>query len=260
MNERGAMKGFIKFFGTGGARFVVSTQLRSTAGLLIHYQNTNLYIDPGPGALVRIHSAKERFNLAHLDGIILTHKHLDHSNDVNVMIEAMTEGGFKKRGVLFCPQDAIDDDPVVRKYVMKNLDGIQILREGETYSIKDINFTVPVRHVHPVETYGIKFHLNKTICLIADTRYFEQLPEFYNCDCLVVNVLRIKPIEEHDVVAHLSIEDFARIVTQVRPEVAIMTHFGMNMIREKPYLLAERLKEETGIEIIAAYDGMKWNF
>jgi hypothetical protein len=39
-----------------------------------------------------------------------------------------------------------------------------------------------------------------------------------------------------------------------------MTHFGMNMIREKPYLLAERLKEETGIEIIAAYDGMKWNF
>jgi hypothetical protein len=39
-----------------------------------------------------------------------------------------------------------------------------------------------------------------------------------------------------------------------------MTHFGMNMIREKPYLLAERLKEEIGIEIIAAYDGMKWNF
>jgi phosphoribosyl 1,2-cyclic phosphodiesterase len=61
-------------------------------------------------------------------------------------------------------------------------------------------------------------------------------------------------------VAHLSIEDFARIITQIKPEVAIMTHFGMTMIREKPYLLAERLKEETGVEIIAAYDGMKWNF
>jgi len=260
VNERSATKGFVKFFGTGGARFVVSTQLRSTAGILVRYLSTNLYIDPGPGALVRIHTAKERFNLTHLDGIILTHKHLDHSNDVNVMIEAMTEGGFKKKGVLFCPQDAIDDDPVVRKYVMKNLEEVQMLREGGTYSIKDVTFSTPVRHIHPVETYGIKFHLNKTISFIADTRYFEQLPEFYHSDCVVANVLRKKPIDENDAIAHLSIEDFVRIITRIRPEVAIMTHFGMAMIREKPYIVAEQLKEKTGIEVIAAYDGMKWNF
>ena len=46
VNERRATKGFVKFFGTGGARFVVSTQLRSTAGILLRYLNTNLYIDP----------------------------------------------------------------------------------------------------------------------------------------------------------------------------------------------------------------------
>lgn len=254
------MKGFIKFFGTGGARFVATTQLRSTAGLLIRYKDTQLYVDPGPGALVRIHAAKERFNLARLDGIILTHKHLDHSNDVNVMIEAMTEGGFKKKGVLFCPEDAMNDDPVVRKYVIPYLDRVEILKERQTYSIKDITFTVPVRHVHPVETYGFLFHLDKTIGLIADTRYFEELPECYRSDCLIANVLRKKPIEQHDAVAHLAVDDFARIVTQVKPEVAIMTHFGMNLIREKPYLLAQHLKEETGIDIIAAYDGMKWSF
>ena len=33
-----------------------------------------------------------------LDAIVLTHKHLDHSGDVNAMIEAMTQGGTKKRG------------------------------------------------------------------------------------------------------------------------------------------------------------------
>ncbi|OPY64758.1 MAG: ribonuclease Z [Syntrophorhabdus sp. PtaU1.Bin050] len=254
------MEGFVKFFGTGGARFVVTTQVRSTGGLLIHYKNTNLYIDPGPGALVRVHSAKERYNLSRLDGIVLTHKHLDHSNDVNIMIEAMTEGGFKKRGILFCPEDAVDDDPIVRKYVMQYLDKIEIVKEGETYTIKDITFTAPVRHMHPVETYGFVFHLNKTIGLIADTRYFEELPEFYRCDYIIANVLRKKPIEQHDTVAHLSVEDFARIITEVKPEVAIMTHFGLNMIREKPYLLAEQLKDETGIEVIAAYDGMKWAF
>jgi phosphoribosyl 1,2-cyclic phosphodiesterase len=254
------MEGFVKFFGTGGARFVVTTQARSTGGLLLHYKNTNLYIDPGPGALVRIHSAKERFNLGHLDGIILTHKHLDHSNDVNIMIEAMTEGGFKKRGTLFCPEDAIHDDPVVRKYAVQYLDKVEILKEGQSYTVKDIAFTTPVRHIHPVETYGLVFHLHKTVALIADTRFFEQLPEFYRCDYVIANVLRTKPIEQHDTIAHLSIEDFAHIVTEIKPEIAIMTHFGLSMIREKPYLLAERLKEETGIEIVAAYDGMKWAF
>jgi hypothetical protein len=33
------------------------------------------------------------------------------------MIEAMTEGGFKKRGVLFAPEDALEGDPVVLKYL-----------------------------------------------------------------------------------------------------------------------------------------------
>jgi hypothetical protein len=43
------MEGFIKFFGTGGARFVASQQLRATGGLWLHYKETNIYIDPGPG-------------------------------------------------------------------------------------------------------------------------------------------------------------------------------------------------------------------
>jgi len=254
------MEGFIKFFGTGGARFVVSKQLRATGGLLLHYKDTNLYIDPGPGALVRIHASKERFDLTKLDGIILTHKHIDHANDVNVMIEAMTDGGFKKRGVLYCPEDAVGDDPVVLKYVRKYLDRIELLKEKQSYTTKDITFSTPVRHVHPVETYGIIFELNKRIGLITDTRFFDTLPGFYTVDYLIINVLRSKPIEKDHVIDHLAVNDFVNIVTHIKPEVAIMTHFGMNIIKEKPYLLAERLKEETGINIIAAHDGMKLEF
>jgi phosphoribosyl 1,2-cyclic phosphodiesterase len=61
-----------------------------------------------------------------LDGILLTHKHLDHSGDINVMIEAMTEGGFKKRGVLFAPRDALEEDPVVLKYAMGYVENTSI--------------------------------------------------------------------------------------------------------------------------------------
>jgi ribonuclease BN (tRNA processing enzyme) len=254
------MEGFIKFFGTGGARFVVSKQLRATGGLWLHYKETNLYIDPGPGALVRVHAAKERPDLAGLDGIILTHKHLDHTNDVNALIEAMTEGGFKKQGILFCPQDAVGEDAVVHQYVRRHLKMITILTEKGEYTVKDVTFSTPVRHRHPVETYGLVFHLNKTIGLIADTRFFDGLPDHYHADCLIINVLRSKPFGDHNTVEHLALDDARRIILEARPQVAILTHFGMNILKEKPHLLARKLQKETGVEVIAARDGMKFEF
>ncbi len=255
------MEGFIKFFGSGGARFVAASQVRATGGLWLKHRNTNLCIDPGPGAVVRIHGSKEHFDPARLDGIILTHKHLDHSNDTNIVIEAMTEGGFKKRGVLFCPEDAVTDDPVVLRHTRAFLERIELLKEGKSYTIKDVTFTTPVRHLHGVETYGLLFHLNgTTVGLISDTRFFDALPDHYRADYLIVNVLRVRPIEKDRPIDHLSVDDFAVIIEKVRPKVAVMTHFGLTMIKGKPYLLAEQLKKRTGIEVVAAYDGMKLNF
>jgi phosphoribosyl 1,2-cyclic phosphodiesterase len=252
------MEGFIKFVGTGGARIVAARQVRSTGGIWLNYLSTNLYIDPGPGALVRLHALQERLEPSRLDGIVLTHKHLDHANDVNLLIEAMTQSGFKKRGVLFCPADALDGDPVVLRYVREYLEGIEVLQASRSYHIKDITFTSPVRHVHPVEVYGLIFELNKRVGLVSDTRFFEELPGHYQVDILIANVLRVRPIQSGDPIDHLSVDDFKRLVSAIRPEVAIMTHFGMNIIREKPALIAKKLTQELEVEVIAAYDGMKW--
>ena len=112
------------------------------------------------------------------------------------MVEAMTEGGHRRRGFLFCPGDAIGEDAVVLRYVREYLEGIELLREKATYHIKDVTFSVPVRHRHAVEAYGMVFHLNRRIGLIADTRYFKELPDHYRVDILIVNVLRAKPILE----------------------------------------------------------------
>ena len=254
------MEGFVRFIGTGGARVVAASQVRSTGGLWLNYRNTNLYIDPGPGAIVRLRTTPEHLEPTNLDGIILTHRHLDHANDVNVMIEAMTESGYRKKGQLFCPEDALGEDAVVFKYVRGYLEGINLLREGAAFRVKDIGFNVPVRHIHSVEAYGMVFDVNKKIGLITDTRYFQELPDFYRTDILIVNVLRTKPILETDPIDHLSLADFAEIIRRVRPEVAIMTHLGKTIIREKPYLLARALKKETGLEVIAAYDGMRLDF
>ena len=254
------MEGFIRFIGTGGARVVAASQIRSTGGLWLRYRETNIYIDPGPGALVRVHDAGDRLRPADLDGIILTHKHLDHANDINIMVEAMAQGGTSRRGVLFCTGDAIGEEGVVLRYVRQHLKGIELLREKGEYRLKDIAFSVPVRHIHSVEAYGLIFHLNKRIGLIADTRFFDGLPDHYPVDILIVNVLRVNPIGTDDPIDHLSVADFKEIITRIKPEVAIMTHFGATMIKDGPHRIATALREESGLNVVAAYDGMTWDF
>jgi phosphoribosyl 1,2-cyclic phosphodiesterase len=58
---------------------------------------------------------------------------------------------------------------------------------------------------------------------------------------------------------HLSLPEAKQVIARMKPKATILTHFGMTMWRAKPWELAERLSEETGIKVIAARDGMKFN-
>jgi phosphoribosyl 1,2-cyclic phosphodiesterase len=248
---------FIKFLGTAGARFVVMKQLRASGGAWLSVGKTNLYIDPGPGALVRCLHSKPKLEPSLLNGILLTHKHLDHSGDINVMIEAMTEGGFKKRGILFAPADALEEDPVVLKYVMGYVEKVEVLREDSEYRIGDIAFSTAWKHQHRVETYGINFKISPhTVSWMTDTKFFPELPNLYRGEILIVHVVRLKPIGDEPI-DHLSIEDVKMILKKAKPKLAILTHFGMTMINAKPWVVAAELEKELGLKVIAASDGMK---
>jgi phosphoribosyl 1,2-cyclic phosphodiesterase len=248
---------FIKFIGTAGARFVVTKQLRSSGGVWMSVGGTNLYIDPGPGALVRCLNSKPKLEPSTLEGILLTHKHLDHSGDVNVMIEAMTEGGFKKRGVLFAPEDALEEDPVVLNYLRNYVEKIEVLRENGQYRIGEIAFATAQKHHHKVETYGINFKIKpRSVSLITDTRFFPELLTLYRGEILVIHVARLKPVGDEPI-DHLSIEDVKTIIKKVKPKMTILTHFGMTMIKAKPWVVAAELEKELGLKVIAASDGMK---
>ena len=166
----------------------------------------------------------------------------------------------RRGGHSLLPQDAIGEEPVVFRFVRNYLDDVVLLKEEGRYSIKDISFSTPVRHRHPVETYGLIFHLNTTIGLIADTRFFDELPDYYPVDYLIINVLRSQPIENHEIIEHLAVGDVKTIIARVKPKTAILTHFGFKMIQEGPDVIAERLSDETGVNVIAARDGMKWEF
>jgi phosphoribosyl 1,2-cyclic phosphodiesterase len=175
------------------------------------------------------------------------------------MIEAMTDGGFKKRGVLFAPEDALEDDPVVLRYLRDFLEKIEILKENRTYRVGDISFSTAERHHHRGETYGINFHLSpRSVSLITDTRFFPDLPRVYSGEVLVIHAARLNPTG-NDAIDHLSIEDVKAIIGKVKPRLSVLTHFGMTMIRAKPWKVAAELEKELGVRVIAASDGLKLN-
>jgi phosphoribosyl 1,2-cyclic phosphodiesterase len=247
----------IRFLGTGGARFVVAKQIRASGGIWMRFGVTQIHVDPGPGALVRATSAVPPCLPAELDALVLSHKHLDHSNDINIMIEAMTQGGWKPRGALLAPRDAFEGEPVILPYAARFVPVHHILEEraGPWY-VNDVAIRTSVRHVHPVETYGVHFrHEGVTVSYLPCGRFFDGLIDDYRMhapDVLILNVLRYRDTMDVD---HLTFDDARALIGGIHPKVAVMTHFGTKMLERRPAVLARELEDALGVRCHAAADG-----
>src|SRR5262249_45210901 len=194
----------VVFVGSGGGRMTTALQARATGGLWIVLDGVRLHVDPGPGALVHVRSRSLGLDPTRLDAIVVTHKHLDHSGDVNAMIEAMTEGGTRPRGRVLAPRDAYEDDPVILQYVRKYAGETGVLEAGGRYPIGDVVLETPLRLRHPVETYGLRLVGRRvTVGLIACTGYFPELESAFRVDVLLLNVVFRNPRDD----THLSVPD-----------------------------------------------------
>jgi phosphoribosyl 1,2-cyclic phosphodiesterase len=224
----------------------------------MRFGDTQIHVDPGPGALVRALSHVPPCNPRELDAIVLSHKHLDHSGDVNVLIEAMTSGGFRRRGAVLAPPDAFDDEPVVLPYARRFVERIEMLEPNSgPYRIGEVELVTSMRHLHAVQTQGLHFsHDRIRVAYVPCGKYFEGLAADYarhRPDVLVINVLRYRDDMNVD---HLTWPDACRVVAEVRPKVVVFQHFGTKMLEADPPRLARQVEDELGLRAIAAYDGL----
>jgi phosphoribosyl 1,2-cyclic phosphodiesterase len=225
----------------------------------LRFGQTQIHVDPGPGALVRALSHVPPCNPRELSAIALSHKHLDHAGDATAMIEAMTSGGFRRRGALLAPRDAIEGESTVLPYAQQFVERIEILEpQSGPYRIDDVELHTSIAHVHAVQTYGMHFkHGDLRVSYLPCGRYFDGLAADYAAhapDVLIVNVLRFSDAMDVD---HLTWDGARRIVEAVAPRVAIFQHFGTKMLEANPRRLAQALEDDLGIRAIAAYDGLE---
>jgi phosphoribosyl 1,2-cyclic phosphodiesterase len=248
----------IIFLGTGGGRFTTITQKRRTAGIRIIGENLNLHLDPGPGALV--YSISEGLDPQKLNAIFVSHCHPDHYTDAEVLIEAMTRGMTKKRGVLAASKSVLRGsevcEPSISKYHQQMLEQIIEAVPNMRFQVADVAVLVAeARHTDP-DAVGFKFETKEygDFAYTSDTEYFEGIGKYYRgVRLLLLCVMRPagKPWK-----GHMTTEDAIKIVEEARPEQAVLTHLGMQMIFQGPAREAKLIEEKTGTPTVAATDGM----
>ncbi|MBS7646774.1 MAG: MBL fold metallo-hydrolase [Candidatus Bathyarchaeia archaeon] len=249
----------IVFLGTGGGRFTTITQKRRTAGIRILGENLNLHLDPGPGALV--YSISEGLDPQKLNAIFVSHSHPDHYTDAEVLIEAMTSGMTKKRGVLAASKSVLRGNDLceqsISKYHQQMVERVIEALPNIRFQVAEVSVSVTeARHTDP-DAVGFRFETREygDFAYTSDTQYFEGIGKPYEgVRLLMLCVMRPagKPWE-----GHMTTEDAIKIVEEARPEQAVLTHLGMQMIFHGPAREAKLVEEKTGTPTVAATDGMR---
>ncbi len=248
----------ITFLGSGGGRVVFSSQIRNFGGFVINIGNHQIHFDPGPGALNSL--AKNKLSPSKTDIVFVSHSHIDHANDINAIIDAMTMGGVNEsKGILISVPSVIKgtkkDYPWLRKTYKNQLKKIYTLKSGDEIEIDNLKFHATKTFHDDPDCIGAVLNYNKiSIGYSSDTSFSKILKqEFKGVKILILNVLR--PGKDNwD--THLCTDDAIKIIDEVKPELAILYHFGAKMINANPLYEARRVQRATGVRTVAAEDGM----
>jgi len=246
----------ITFIGTGGGRVIIASQMRNTGGFVINLSGHQVHVDPGPGALIK---AKEfKINSTQTDIIFVSHRHTDHSSDLNALVEAITLRGVHKRGTLISSPSVIKGiegyPAILQPRNREDLKDIYSITPGDNVKIGDLNFIACRTSHDSPDNLALKLESPKTtIGYTSDTAYCKELAEdLKGSKVLIMNVLR--PGSD-GWKTHFSTDSAVKLIENVRPELAIITHFGAKMIRANPLLEAREIQRRTGIRTIAVNDG-----
>lgn len=248
----------LKFLGTGGGRYVTGMQKRKTGGIIVKTDETQIHVDPGPGALVNSHEMLE--NPEETEAVLVTHAHLDHFNDVNALIEMMVEA-YNNAGTLLGNRTVLEGYADLEKSVSSYHQGlcgtIEKMEEGSSHEFKDVTIECQEMFHSDPKTVGFTLETDeKKIGFWTDTEYSDELTDFYTgCDTVVIYCSRPRNASTN---SHTSVDEVPKILEASESDTVILTHFGYKILDEGLEKEKEWLEEKVDQKIVLAEDGMKF--
>lgn len=241
----------IIFLGSGGGRKITASQARATGGFVIQVGKEQIHIDPGVGSVVR--AVQFGIDTRNATIILVSHFHIDHSNDVNALIDAITFGGKEKKGILIT--SGFGEKENLSNFHKNAVKDHVVLKPKEKSEIGNVIVKATETKGHGDYTIGYKvFTPNFVLGYTSDTSFFPRLiDEFNGCDILVVNTIKPKG---QKLEGHMNSDDAAKLIKGVKPKLAILQHFGRSMLEANPVYEARNVQKQSGVQIIAAQDGL----
>jgi phosphoribosyl 1,2-cyclic phosphodiesterase len=253
------------FLGTGGGRFAAILQARATGGIHLLLEGANgqpvrFQIDPGPGALVRM--LDRGIDPLRTDVIMVSHCHPDHYTDTEMLIEGMTNGGNKRIGALVASKSIIEGiegfGPAVSKYHIVRPGLVKVVVPGDSVELFGIRVEATASAHSDPSSVGFRIHAREgVIGYVCDTAFSTDIAGAHRGSRILI--LPVTRPLKMAIPFHLTVEDAAAMVDIVKPELCLLTHFGMRVIKERPEAAAEWIQNKTGVRTVAGTDGMEWD-
>lgn len=247
----------VVFLGTAGNTAVSRRYNRSSGGIIVQVEDLQFHLDPGPGALVK--AQEFGINPHHTTAVLVSHNHLNHCNDLNLVIEALTHGGIEHRGILMAAKSVLQEmeqsRPCITKYHQSLIERSIAAEKNHKIALDLVEINaLPADHTDAT-AIGFRLFCPKfTLSYTGDTALTSELLEqTAGSDILILNV----PYPGNKAVGkNLDTQAALKMITTIKPKLAIITHFGIDMIKADPMQEAREIQRLSGVQTLAAQDGL----
>ncbi|MBN2881335.1 hypothetical protein JXM83_04760 [Candidatus Woesearchaeota archaeon] len=254
----------ITILGTAGDSYLMSKQVKASTGIVLNFDKMQFILDPGPGTIVNLNT--HGINVRETTGIILSSNEVLYSNDVNAIVCAMTFDGVDSHGVLIGNKEAMfgtsNEESIVLSKTKKNVEryialspeqkvGINTLELKASFGYKRVNDTVEEdSRINAYKIFTSEFSIGYIVKSAFSLKLAEELKD------VSILILGVTDSDEYSLDNTMNVNDAKNFIDTIRPNLAIITGYGIKLIKEDPLDIARRLHQQTGIQVIAAKDGL----
>jgi phosphoribosyl 1,2-cyclic phosphate phosphodiesterase len=198
-----------------------SKDKRLRVSVLIQWENTHLVIDCGPD----FRQQMLRTDCTHLDGILFTHEHADHTaglDDIRPFFfrqgdipiygsKRVIENLNLRFGYIFSSENKYPGAPSVEQNVI----------DAQTPFAFKNKTVIPIEVYH--NTLSVMGFRIDDFCYLTDVKTIaeEEHQKLKNLDVLVLSALRTEPHPNH-----LNLDEALKMIEKIKPKKAYLTHIS----------------------------------
>lgn len=194
---------------------------RLRVSVLVSWENATYVIDCGPD----FRQQMLRANCRHIDGVLFTHEHADHTaglddirpfyfrqGDIDTYAHKRVFGELERRfDYIFATENKYPGAPGVIQHEVVN---------HESFDLKGVRVT-PINAFHyKLQVFGYRFNDFAYLTDVKTVASAERA-KLKGLKVLVINALRI---QEH--ISHFSLEEALEFIEDIQPEKAYLTHIS----------------------------------